>query len=254
MRGDYDDDLQWPFEGDIALELLNWNNDNRHFRGNVSVTDPNGSCTSRVSQREYAPSGWGKNFISHLSLQYNPTEYLQDDCLRLRVVDVAVYSTPLLSKIPSWQDPHTADQSVCDFTLTEFTKRKQFNNVCYSPPFYEYEQGYKMLLHVFMNGQQSARATHISVYAHLMKGEYDDDLDWPFEGIITVELLNWREKWEMKFFPHPLGAYSLWDTRLVQLPFGSVTLTFPRKWRLSLFQFKSSRAMSPSKGHWRSSS
>ena len=193
MRGDYDDDLQWPFEGDIALELLNWNNDNRHFRGNVSVTDPNGSCTSRVSQREYAPSGWGKNFISHLSLQYNPTEYLQDDCLRLRVVDVAVYSTPLLSKIPSWQDPHTADQSVCDFTLTEFTKRKQFNNVCYSPPFYEYEQGYKMLLHVFMNGQQSARATHISVYAHLMKGEYDDDLDWPFEGIITVELLNWRE-------------------------------------------------------------
>ena len=41
--------------------------------------------------------------------------------IRLRVVDVAVYSTPLLSKTPSWQDPHTATQSVCDFTLTEFT-------------------------------------------------------------------------------------------------------------------------------------
>ena len=74
-------------------------------------------------------------FISH-SLLYNPetsAEYIQDDCLRLRVVSVAVYSTPFLTKFPSWQDPNTAaTQSVCDFTLTEFTKRKQFNNEYYS--------------------------------------------------------------------------------------------------------------------------
>ena len=62
----------------------------------------------------------------------------------LRVVDVAVYSTPLLSKTPSWQDPHTATQSVCDFTLTEFTKRKQYNNAYYSPPFYSHPHGYKL--------------------------------------------------------------------------------------------------------------
>ena len=121
--------------------------------------------TRCVSQKNMHP--WmGKKFHFSLISPVQSTEYVQDDCLRLRVVDVAVYSTPLLSKIPSWQDaPHCWPVSF-DFQ-TEFTKRKQFNNVCYSPPFYEYEQGYKMLLHVFMNGQQSHRATHISVYAHL---------------------------------------------------------------------------------------
>ena len=34
--------------------------------------------------------------------------------------------------------------------------------------------------------------THLSVYAQLMRGEYDNELEWPFEGDIRVELLNWR--------------------------------------------------------------
>ena len=33
----------------------------------------------------------------------------------------------------------------------------------------------------------------MSVYATLMRGEYDDQLKWPFEGDITIELHNWKE-------------------------------------------------------------
>ena len=110
------------------------------------------------------------------------------------MVDVAVYYISLLHKTQSWQDPHTATQSVCDFTLTEFTKRKQFNNNYYSPPFYSHPHGYKLCIRVYANGRHSAKETHISVYAYLMKGEYNDSvLDWPFEGDIIVELINWRE-------------------------------------------------------------
>ena len=108
MRGDYDNSLRWPFEGDIAVELLNWREDNHHCRGDTITlnrhNDPDGSITGRVINKEYAPAVRGIIcFISHSSLLYNPdtnTEYLQDDCLRVRVV-VAVYSTPLLSKTPS---------------------------------------------------------------------------------------------------------------------------------------------------------
>ena len=32
--------------------------------------------------------------------------------------------------------------------------------------------------------------SHMSVYANLMKGEFDDDLSWPFCGVIVIRLLN----------------------------------------------------------------
>ena len=121
------------------------------------------------------------------------TEYLQDDCLRLRVVDVAVYSTPLFLKTPSWQDPHTATQSVCEFTLTEFTKRKQFNNMYTSLPFYSHPHGYKLFLGVFGNSLANEKGTHIIIIVFLTRGNYDDNLQWPLKGEIVVELLNWRE-------------------------------------------------------------
>ena len=201
MRGDYDNSLQWPFEGDVVIELLNWREDNDHYRGDtISVNrnyDHDGSITGRVTEGEYAPKAWGRPcFISYSSLLYNPdtnTEYLQDDCLRLRVVDVAVYSTPLLSKTPSWQDPHTATQSVCDFTLTEFTKRKLFNNGYHSPTFYSHPHGYKLCIKVYANGRANGKGSQVAIYASLMKGDYDNNLQWPFEGDIAVEILNWRE-------------------------------------------------------------
>ena len=197
MRGDFDSDLQWPFIGDIIVDILNWREDNHHYRGDTITFNKQGDKTnSRVTKGQCSLLGWFKDSILHSSLVFNPdtnTEYLQDDCLRLRVVDVAVYSTPLLLKTPSWQDPHTATQSVCEFTLKEFTKRKQFNNEYYSPPFYSHQHGYKLCLKVNANGSGKGKGTHISIYASLMKGGYDDNLQWPFEGDIVIEILNWRE-------------------------------------------------------------
>ena len=146
-------------------------------------------------------------FIPNSSLSYNPTtntEYLQDDFLQLRVKNVIVYSTPLFLKTPDWQDPLTASQSLCEFTVTEFSKRKQFDNMHYSPPFYTHPQGYKMYLEVVPNGVGSGKGTHMSIYAHLKKGEHDNQLQCPFEGEIVLELLNWREnrghhKWTINF-------------------------------------------------------
>ena len=41
------------------------------------------------------------------------------------------------------------------------------------------------------NGHGSGEGTHLSLRVHLMKGEYDATLSWPFNATITVQLLNW---------------------------------------------------------------
>ena len=194
VKGEHDDQLQWSFEGDLIIELLNWREDQGHHRKTVTMTGE-----IPVGEGEF---GISQDFISHCSLSYDPTtntEYLHDDCLRLRAKTVAIYSTPLLLKTPAWQDPLTASQSLCEFTVTEFSKRKQFNNRYFSPPFYTHPRGYKMCLYVDANGgvdaygNSTGKGTHVSVLACLMKGEHDEQLQWPFNRDIVIDLLNWRE-------------------------------------------------------------
>ena len=50
-----------------------------------------------------------------------------------------------------------------------------------------------MCLSVIANGRGDGKGTHVSVYAHLMRGEFDDHLKWPFRGHVTVAMLNQLE-------------------------------------------------------------
>ncbi|XP_064399369.1 TNF receptor-associated factor 4-like isoform X3 [Halichondria panicea] len=63
----------------------------------------------------------------------------------------------------------------------------------YSPPFHTSGAGYKMCILVYANGLGDGEGTHVTVAAHLMKGDNDDSLSWPFTGRVTVELLNQLE-------------------------------------------------------------
>ena len=195
LVGENDDQLQWPFVGDIDIMLLNWREDKGHYKKTLSITASSGLV--RVLEGVIGISCWGySQFVSHSSLHYDSTtntEYLQEDSLRLRVEQIAVYSIPLPLKIPSWQNPCSVTQSVCEFTLNEFSKRKQFNNTFYGPSFCTYQHGYKMCLKVFANGISSDRDTHVSVYVNIMAGDHDDQLQWPFVGDIEFMLLNWLE-------------------------------------------------------------
>ena len=79
--------------------------------------------------------------------------------------------------------------------ITNFTESKFSDKVTNSPPFYTGSDGggYKMCIKVDPNGYGCGRDSHISVYAFLMRGANDGQLDWPFTGRVTVELLNQRE-------------------------------------------------------------
>ena len=82
--------------------------------------------------------------------------------------------------------------AVC-LTMVNFEWYKRSNAHWVSPPFYTRAQGYKMCLRVTANGQDSGKDTHISVEICLMKGEFDDKLEWPFRRNIVIQLLNQQE-------------------------------------------------------------
>ena len=79
------------------------------------------------------------------------------------------------------------------FKLPSFTKKKSNREDFYSSPFYTSQTGYRFCIRVDTNGNGVGEGTHLSVFAYLMKGDNDDSLTWPFNGTVTVALLNQLE-------------------------------------------------------------
>ena len=76
--------------------------------------------------------------------------------------------------------------------MTDYSQHKRDEDCWFSPPFYTGLRGYKMYLEVITNGFGRGAGTHVSVSVHLMRGEHDDQLKWPFQGDVTIQLLNQR--------------------------------------------------------------
>ena len=88
-----------------------------------------------------------------------------------------------------------------EFIMTQYSTRKENNDRWYSPPFYTGPGGYKMCISVNSNGFNTGTGTHVSVYVHLMRGEYDSRLVWPFKGDITIQLVNHNDDHLEKIVP-----------------------------------------------------
>ena len=64
----------------------------------------------------------------------------------------------------------------------------------HSPPFYTSLYGYKMCLRMNLNGVDSGLGKHITLFVHMMQGDYDNILEWPFSGKkITLSILDQSE-------------------------------------------------------------
>jgi len=75
-----------------------------------------------------------------------------------------------------------------DLVMTDFDTHRDEEDQWFSEPFYTHPGGYKMCLSVFANGIGKGKDTDVSVFANLMRGEYDDYLEWPFRGKVVVQL------------------------------------------------------------------
>ena len=98
------------------------------------------------------------------------------------------------------QHLHLALQSVAIPTLsygesmvikmTEYSVKKRNNEMFFSDSFYTHSNGYKMRLKVYANGNGSSKGTHLSIFSHLLKSPHDKNLQWPFLGTVSFEILN----------------------------------------------------------------
>jgi TNF receptor-associated factor 4 len=102
MSGEYDDILEWPFHGEVTIELLNQLEDENHHKKVVLFNESTSQQSkSRVIGQECATNGRGyPQFISHSQLDVNPSlncQYLKDDTLYFRVsVEVTSNTKPWL--------------------------------------------------------------------------------------------------------------------------------------------------------------
>ena len=77
--------------------------------------------------------------------------------------------------------------------LDGFAAKKAEGKSWSSHPFYTHVRGYKLYLSVECNGDGKGAGSHISTYIHLESGEYDDELNWPFDHSITIRLIDQKE-------------------------------------------------------------
>jgi len=81
------------------------------------------------------------------------------------------------------------------FTLHNIKHHMQEDLIWMSPPFYSHAGGYKMTSLVYANGKGTGKGTHLSLSVGIMQSEYDDQLQWPFQGKVTIQIFMQSEGW-----------------------------------------------------------
>ena len=62
----------------------------------------------------------------------------------------------------------------------------------YSPPFLTSSSGYRVCIRLYLNGDGSARGTHLSIFLVIFRGPYDGILQWPFRNRVSFCLFDQR--------------------------------------------------------------
>ena len=183
MVGEKDDLLQWPFCGTVIVTLLSGlGSEHNQYICNIMLE------SGRVWNGVRVKSGIRSSSTTEAVPLINSLLSNQslDDCAILRInVDVQSMERPINyvdQEAPSFKTKRL-------FRITEFSKHKKNNSECISDPF-ESASGYKFVLMVYPNGRNHFKGRSVSLFAHISKGDYDNQLKFPFRGKIVVQIVN----------------------------------------------------------------
>lgn len=140
-----------------------------------------GECEHMQTQMELAQKEKDKEFVS---LKEELKQYVGESSNYERITDVASCNENCPPEVV--------------IELTSFSDMKDQKKTYISKPFYTHANGYKMCLVIYPNGYGEAEGKHVSVFASIMKGRNDCELEWPFRGMLTIELLDQSKKEEHK--------------------------------------------------------
>ena len=87
----------------------------------------------------------------------------------------------------------TEQKKTRTFRFVHYSMKKEARTCFHSQSFYSSIDGYNMRIKVNPNGNGTGKGTHVSVFVHILEGDNDDNLEWPFIGSAKIELLNQLE-------------------------------------------------------------
>ena len=139
--------------------------------------------TSRHTQGTSETQGTSRHAqSSHSPWQFN---------MKTISILIAVIAFTCVPMVLAHQDsPRTVILQSHDLIMTDFEQHKREDDMWFSAPVYTHQDGYKICLGVFANGELTGKGTHITVAVYFMRGEFDDFLKWPFRGIIYFQLVD----------------------------------------------------------------
>ena len=89
MQGEFDDQLKWPFRGDITIQLVNQKKDRDHVIKTFYSSSAGERACERVMITERINNGWGiGQFLPHAQLQ---PKYLKNDCIKFYIKKIDLY-------------------------------------------------------------------------------------------------------------------------------------------------------------------
>jgi hypothetical protein len=100
-----------------------------------------------------------------------------EDRLSRSLIENSNYDGTMIWKIPQFS------QRKADAENGKYTS-------IFSLPFYTGRYGYKMCLHLYIMGDGIGKGTHLSLFFVVMRGEFDNILQWPFTHKVTFKLIN----------------------------------------------------------------
>ncbi|DAC81591.1 TPA_asm: TRAF [Hydra MELD virus] len=110
------------------------------------------------------------------------------------------------------------------WAIVHFKKRLESKLIAHSAPIHTNVNGYKFCMRLYFAGDGQGFGTHLSLFLVVMKGAYDDLLQWPFQNkTITFSIVTRKGKVDHQLFK-PKGDNS------VQKPFKEMGLAvgFPK--------------------------
>ena len=80
-----------------------------------------------------------------------------------------------------------------EFSVARQEAKDGLVTVRHSDGFYTSCHGYKLCIRANLNGVDNGNGSHVSLFIHFMRGDFDDILDWPFKGRITMTIMDQGE-------------------------------------------------------------
>ena len=102
---------------------------------------------------------------------------VEDRDFRLSLIENSNHDGSMIWKIPQF------NQRKADAENGKYTS-------IFSLPFYSGRYGYKMCLRLYIMGDGIGKGTHLSLFFVVMRGEFDNILQWPFTHKVTFKLIN----------------------------------------------------------------